>query len=118
MVSRNQRLVFLGIAVVVGIVAVILVTSSGGKESGFTTGEVTLSADHPQTIKVHQGDDVKFKVTSEKADEAHLHGYDIHKDIPAGGTVEFAVKAANTGIFEIELENQGLPLGQLTVEPK
>jgi FtsP/CotA-like multicopper oxidase with cupredoxin domain len=118
MVSRTQRLVFLGIAVVVGIVAVVLVTSSGGSESGFTKDEVTLSAEHPQTIKVHQGDDVKFKVTSAKADEAHLHGYDIHKDVPAGGTVEFALKAANTGIFEIELENAGAPLGELRVEPK
>ena len=119
MISGKQRLVFLAIAVVIAIVAVIVVSSSGSSsDSGFTTGVVTLTPDKPQTIKVHQGDQVTFKVTSAKADEVHLHGYDIHKDIPAGGTVTMSVKASVEGLFEIELENQGAQLGQLRVEPK
>ncbi len=119
MVSRTQRLVFLGIAVAIAVVVVIVVASGGGASSTATTsGEVTLTADKPEKITVHQGDQIKFKATSATADEVHLHGYDLHKEVPAGGIVEFALVAKDTGIFEIELENAKQTLGQLVVEPK
>ena len=119
MASRTQRLIFLGIAVVVVIGAIIVATSSGGSsDGGFTSGVVTLSPDKPKQIKVHQGDRVTFKVTSPTADEVHLHGYDIHKDVPAGGTITMTVRATTEGLFDIELENANKPLGQLAVEPK
>ena len=34
-----------------------------------------------------KGDQVRFKVNSDVADEIHVHGYDFHKDVPAGGSV-------------------------------
>ena len=119
MVSRTQRLVFLGIALVIAVVVVIVVASGGSDKSGggFTKGVVTLDGNGVKTIKVHQNDQVTFKATSQKADEVHLHGYDVHKDVPAGGTVTFSLKATIQGIFEIEYENQKKQIGQLVVEP-
>lgn len=68
-------------------------------------------------IEVSKGDQVRFVVRSDVADEVHLHGYDIAKDVAAGGEVTFSFKADITGIFEIELENAGEPLGKLVVNP-
>jgi len=68
-------------------------------------------------IEVSKGDRVRFVVRSDVADEVHLHGYDIAKDVAAGGEVTFSFKADITGIFEIELENAGEPLGKLVVNP-
>ena len=33
-----------------------------------------------------------------------MHGYDIFKDVEAGGSVKFNFKADIEGVFEIELE--------------
>lgn len=68
-------------------------------------------------IEASKGDQVRFVVRSDVADEVHLHGYDIAKDVAAGGEVTFSFKADITGIFEIELENAGEPLGKLVVNP-
>ena len=38
-------------------------------------------------ITVNEGEQVRFKVESDVSDEVHLHGYDIMKDVKAGGSV-------------------------------
>jgi plastocyanin len=70
-----------------------------------------------QTIKVNKGDTVRFAVTSDTADEIHVHGYDFHKDVKKGGTVHFAFKATIDGIFVVELESRSTQIGKLVVEP-
>jgi plastocyanin len=70
-----------------------------------------------QKIKVSQGDDIVFSVKSDTADEVHVHGFDFHKDVEAGGTVRFDFPAKITGVFEVELEAAKVQLAQLTVEP-
>ena len=52
-----------------------------------------------------------------RRDEIHLHGYDIARDLKAGGRVRFSFEADAEGIFEIELEGAGTQIGKLTVEP-
>src|SRR5689334_17247464 len=42
-----------------------------------------------QKIKVSKNDPVRFKVNSDVSDEIHVHGYDFHKDVKAGGSVSF-----------------------------
>lgn len=68
-------------------------------------------------IKVKQGEDITFTVKSDVADEIHVHGFDFHKDVGAGGQVSFDFPAKITGVFEVELENAKVQLAQLTVEP-
>jgi plastocyanin len=71
-----------------------------------------------QEIKVKKGDTVDFVVTSDQGGEIHLHGYDVKEEIPdGGGRVEFKLKAANDGIYEIEVEATATQIGKLTVEP-
>jgi hypothetical protein len=69
-------------------------------------------------IEVHQGDEIRFSVKADVADEVHVHAYDIHKDIEApGDTVTFDFKADITGITEAELENAGVQIASIRVDP-
>lgn len=71
-----------------------------------------------QTIKVTEGEDVLFKITSDEVEEFHLHGYDISKDLEPNQSVEIQFKADKTGRFEFELEKSKITLGALEVLPK
>jgi len=68
-------------------------------------------------IKVNKGDTVRFEVVSDQADEGHLHGYDISRDVGPGKRARFKFTAKPEGIFELELENAGVPIGELQVDP-
>lgn len=68
-------------------------------------------------LEVSEGDLVEFAVQSDVADEIHVHGYDVKKNVEAGGTAELSFKADITGVFEIELEGAGLELARLKVSP-
>jgi len=46
-----------------------------------------------------------------------VHGYDLKKDVPAGGTVRFSFPARIEGVFEAELEGRKEQIAQLTVNP-
>lgn len=68
-------------------------------------------------ITVSKGDEVRFRVESAIAEEIHVHGYDLMKDVPAGGTVSFDFPAEIEGIFEAELEGSAEQILELRVEP-
>lgn len=68
-------------------------------------------------LSYEAGDDVLFKVRSDVSDELHLHGYDISKEVEAGGSVEFHFKAEIEGVFELELEQRAEPIAELQVNP-
>jgi len=56
-------------------------------------------------------------VISDQAEEAHLHGYDLSRDIGQGKVGRYRFKADIDGIFELELENAGVQIAELRVEP-
>jgi hypothetical protein len=140
--SRTQRLTFLGIAAIIAVVAVI-VLSGGGDEtekaadatatatpSGTAGATATatptpkpkrelplLQAGTERTLNFDQGDTVRFRVRHGDAEEVHVHGYDIKTDLAANETANVSFEASIPGIFEIELEHSGTPLGRLKVEP-
>lgn len=66
---------------------------------------------------VKQGQKVALVVHSDVADEVHLHGYDLHRDVDAGGTATIAFRAKIAGRFEAELEDRKEQILSLTVEP-
>ena len=68
-------------------------------------------------IEFDSGDRVRFSVTSDVADEIHVHGYDKTEDVPANGTVRFSFPADIEGVFEIELEQRGEQIAELRVSP-
>jgi hypothetical protein len=145
-VSRAQRLTFLGIAVVIAVVAVIILASSGNDEEEAPTPAAQPTATATPTpgseatpepaatptpkpepplvepgsvtkLRFKEGDTVRFRVRSDVADEVHVHGYDLMKDIEPGQTITFSFPATITGIFEIELEDRGEQIAQLRVDP-
>lgn len=65
---------------------------------------------------VDKGARVVIVVKSDVADEVHLHGYDISRDVAAGGTVRIAFLAKVPGRFEVELERRGTQIADLTVQ--
>ncbi|MGH3137862.1 MAG: hypothetical protein ACRDPV_15360 [Gaiellaceae bacterium] len=65
---------------------------------------------------VDKGDRVVLVVKSDVADHVHLHGYDIMRDVAAGGTARIAFRAKLRGRFEVELEDRGVQIADLTVE--
>jgi len=68
-------------------------------------------------ISVDEGEFVRFEVDSDVSDEIHVHGYDLMKDVEAGGSVSFDFPATIEGIFEAELEGRGEQILELTVNP-
>jgi FtsP/CotA-like multicopper oxidase with cupredoxin domain len=96
-------------------------TTTASKPAGPPTYTVTVKNAKPaggiKKIKVKKGDQVKLVVKSDTADEIHIHGYDFHKDVDAGGSVRFSFPAKIDGNFEIELEGRKEQIAELTVEP-
>jgi hypothetical protein len=70
-----------------------------------------------QELEFARGEDIRFVVESDVAEEVHLHGYDVAKDVGAGGEVSFDVPATIEGVFEVELEHSVVPLAEITVTP-
>jgi len=70
-----------------------------------------------QELEYSAGEQIRFRVTSDAAEEIHVHGYDIAKDVPAGGTVEFDFPAELEGIYEAELEELGVQIAELRINP-
>src|SRR5215212_6339097 len=100
--SRNQRLAFAALAAVIAVIAVIVLTSGGDDDTGSTTAKPagtppSQQEEQPeaspaevqievkggdvvggtQEIRVKQGEHIRFSVTSDTADEVHVHGYDV-----------------------------------------
>ena len=99
----------------------------GGSSSGTTTsaaGPVTIRVEVKggkpvggiQRATVKKGQNVAVVVHSDIADEVHLHGYDLHKDVPAGGTARITFPATIAGVFDAELEQRKLQILELTVK--
>ena len=68
-------------------------------------------------LEATKGERVRFKVQSDVADEVHVHGYDVKKNVPKGGSVTFSFAATIEGRFEIELENAHTQIAELEVKP-
>jgi copper(I)-binding protein len=96
-------------------------TTTTTKPAGPPVFRITVSGGKPvggiERIKVNKGDTINLVVKSDVADEIHIHGYDFHKDVAAGGTVRFKFPAKIDGAFEIELEGRKEQIAALTVEP-
>jgi hypothetical protein len=68
-------------------------------------------------LEVQLGDDIRFIVDSDVDEEVHLHGYDVSRDVAAGGKVEFNVPATIDGVYEVELEHSVVPIAEISVVP-
>jgi hypothetical protein len=114
--------------------------SSSDETNEATNGGVTRPADSPESasmggkvptivirngepvggikqLEYDAGDEIRFEVKSDVADEVHVHGYDLMEDVAAGGTVSFDFPAQIEGIFEAELEGRKEQIAEIRVNP-
>jgi hypothetical protein len=141
--SNGMRVVA-GIAVVAVAVVLLLVLKDDGESGDGSTGgsgnasvrsegagqgkgataaapTIAIKGGEPvvavRTLTYIEGDQIRFAVESDTADEVHVHGYDLMKDVEAGGTVRFDFPATIEGGFEVELEESKVQIAELTVNP-
>ena len=70
----------------------------------------------PDRVEVRIGATVRLEVTSDVADELHVHGYDEAVDLPPRAPATLRFLADIPGAFEVELHGSG-PLTELRVLP-
>jgi hypothetical protein len=83
---------------------VIAITIRGGKPVGGI-----------RRVTLRRGQRALLVVRSDVADEVHLHGYDLKRDVAAGETARIAFTASIAGRFEAELEQRRLQILELEV---
>jgi hypothetical protein len=124
MQSNRARATLAAVLIVAAVILFVVLNSGGGgstTENGKVPTIVVNKAAKPvggiRELDYNQGDHVHFRVQSAVADEVHVHGYDLHKNVKAGGTVSFSFPASLTGIFEAELESRKQQIIELRVNP-
>jgi FtsP/CotA-like multicopper oxidase with cupredoxin domain len=143
----NQQRVLLVVGALVVLVVGLILASPGGNDAKKTatapaaTTDATTTTTQPaatapaanattiqiaggkpvggvKAIKAKKGDTVRIVVTStDTTSEVHLHGYDIKKNLTAGGSVTYSFPASAEGIFEMELEDTATQIAKITIEP-
>jgi heme/copper-type cytochrome/quinol oxidase subunit 2 len=82
---------------------------------------ITVRAGHViggiRRVTLPKGALVELVVTADVADEVHLHGYDISRDVAPGAPARLRFKATTSGRFEVELEQRQLQIAEITVRP-
>jgi hypothetical protein len=68
-------------------------------------------------FQARKGDRIVLTVRSDVTDEIHVHGYDLKAETASGAPARIEFRATIAGRFEIELENRGVQIGELTVRP-
>lgn len=69
-------------------------------------------------VEVTEGDELRIDVTTDAADELHLHSYDVYLDIVPGKTNELVVENADIGgVIELESHSTGTLLAEISVVP-
>jgi hypothetical protein len=108
-------------AVLVVIVAFVLANGSSSEKASHTSGHayIYIVNGKPkggvQTITYNKGQQVEFTVVSDVADEIHVHGFNLKKDVPKNGSVTFSFPASDQGGHVIELEHRGEQIANLEV---
>ena len=142
--QRSQRIGLLVAAVVIAVVAVIVLSGGDDDDSSddgtaaqtttTTTGgsgtsetpkpevpTITIKAGKPvggvEEIELDKGDTLQFRVKSDEEHEIHLHGYDIEKEVAAGGQVNFKLTADIDGLFEAEIEDLKEQILEIRINP-
>jgi hypothetical protein len=125
----NSNIARAAVGAVVVVVAIVLLVvlknddSSTSKTSnaGGKVPTVVIKNGKPvggiADLTYNKGEQIHFVVDSDVSDEVHVHGYDIMKDVKAGGSVSFDFPATIEGVFEAELEGRKEQIIQLTVNP-
>jgi hypothetical protein len=144
---RDRRLLYvlLAIAALVGLFVVLRPAGDDGAAAGSTTATteaepIPIEPTTPTTTptvttpkvtrwRIDSRDDALDRLTVPKdtrlrivviadvTDHVHVHGYDLMADVAPGSPAVITFTATLPGRFEIELEDRGRQIAQLTVQP-
>jgi predicted ATP-grasp superfamily ATP-dependent carboligase len=119
--SGRQRALIIAVAIVVLVGGYLLIRGGGDDNGGGGVTTVRVVNAKPEggikKLAFKKGDQVSFKVVSDTADEIHVHGYDLMKDVEKGGSVSFSFKGSIDGRFVVELEDHKQQIAELDVTP-
>jgi hypothetical protein len=139
---RNGLIVAAAIVVAAGLFFVLRPDNGDDNASGTTTTTATTSTTTtateptepppPATVRivvrggepvggvrnvtVSKGRQVVLIVSSDVADEVHLHVYNLKRDVAPGAPARLPFRATINGTVEVELEQRGLPLARITTQ--
>jgi hypothetical protein len=108
-------------------VATTAATSTSSTEAASTTAgfsgvlvEAKVTGSSVETaskrVRVDLGQKVRVQVEADRAEEVHVHGYDLKGDVAPGKPAVIDFTANVPGVFEVELEESGLKLFELQVQ--
>ena len=125
MSSNKARAVVGALVVVVAVVLLVVLKGNNNGDAANTDGgklqTIVVRNAKPvggiRQLTYNKGEQILFKVESDVADEVHMHGYEIIKDVKAGDSVTFDFPATIEGVFEAELEGRKEQILELTVNP-
>jgi hypothetical protein len=66
---------------------------------------------------VARNDRAVLIVRADVSDHIHLHGYDVVRDVAPGMPARLPFRATIPGRFEVELEDRGVQIADITVRP-
>ncbi|MFB6529165.1 hypothetical protein [Streptomyces sp. NPDC056399] len=69
----------------------------------------------PSRVELKKGERLTLRVTSDRADTLHVHGYDRELPLSPGTPATLTLTVDRTGLFEVETHESGLLLTQLVV---
>lgn len=124
--DRRYRLVAVAVAVIAAVAAYLAYSgdpdvAETAAPSGPVDRQITVSIVNkkitPPTdrIDVARGAMIRITVTSDVADEMHVHGYDRKAELVPGVPASVQFRADTTGLFEVETHGTGLVLFQLLI---
>jgi hypothetical protein len=139
--DRRPLYVLLAIAALVGLFLVVRPEDDAGGAAGTTVAMPTAEPAPTETtptetaapkvtrwlvdsrdeqldrLTVPKGARVRIVVIADVTDHVHVHGYDLMSDVAPGAPAVVSFAANLAGRFEIELEDRGRQIAQLTVQP-
>ena len=98
-------------------------SSSSSSPSSSPTGRtvvVTVTGKRvsppPATVDLGVGEKLTLTVTSDKADQLHIHGFEVEKDLIAGTPLSVTLTGEQPGVYEVETHHLGLRLLKIAVK--
>lgn len=70
-----------------------------------------------QELEFESGEEARFEVIADAADELHFHGYDLYIEVGPGKPTEVEFDADIEGLFELESHTTGALLAEVSVVP-
>jgi heme/copper-type cytochrome/quinol oxidase subunit 2 len=68
-------------------------------------------------VTIERDQRVTLIVSSDVADEVHVHGYDLMADVAPGSPARISFEASVPGRFDVELESRAIQIAELRVNP-